>query len=247
MQAWRLRILRLAGGWLLLGVICQAWAQIGAGGVAGSPHHTGAGFFDIHVCNWPDRPVFFMALFSTTRFDEIAEIEVFDPGNRSMGKLDLTRYRLTRSPGNPEKRVFIANIAVPQAPADGWYSALVTMRSGERFNTRDYVAIGSLARPANMVPPEGADNVPLPRELKWDPVPGARFYQVFIKDMWDGERLIHTSAMLDQPRLALPPGLLQPGGMYAWRVHARDVNEDPRLGDFNLGSLSPELKFSVAP
>jgi len=34
--------------------------------------------------------------------------------------------------------------------------------------------------------------------------------------------------------------------VYAQCVHARDVNDDPVLGDFNLGSLSAEVKFSVA-
>jgi hypothetical protein len=188
-----------------------------------------------------------MALFSSTRYQDISEIEVYDPEKRSLGKLDLGRYRLVQNPGKPEKRVFIASIALPQKPADGWYSVQITMRSGKKFDARDYVALGRLPRAENLVPADGAENVPLPKELKWDPVPGAKFYQVFIKDLWDGERLIHTSNILDKPRLVLPPGLLQPGGAYSWRVHARDVNEDPKLGDFNLGSLSPELKFSVAP
>lgn len=247
MQNRRFGLLRLIGGSLLLAGMCQTWAQVGTGGGAGSAHNSEAGFFDIHVCNWPEQPVFLMALFSTIRFKEIAAIEVFDPGNLPLAKLDLGRYRLVRSPGKAEKRVFIANIAVPKQAADGWYSARVTMRSGERFGARDYVAVGRLARAGNLVPANGAENLPMPRELNWDAVPGAKFYQVFIKDQWDDERLIYTSAMLDKPRLSLPPALLQPGGAYAWRVHARDVNEDPVLGDFNLGSLSAEVKFSIAP
>lgn len=247
MQKWNSVWLRLAGAWLLAAGMCQAWAQVGAGGTTVSVHHNEVGFFDIHVCNWPNQPVFLMALFSTTRYGEIGEIEVFDSGNRSLAKLDLNRYRLVLSPGKPEKRVFIANIAVPKDHADGWYSARVTLRSGEKYAARDFVALGRLPRAQNLVPADGAENIALPKELKWDPVPGAKFYQVFIKDLWDGERLIHASAMLDRAQLVLPPGLLQPGGAYAWRVHARDVNEDPKLGDFNLGSLSAELKFSVAP
>lgn len=247
MRTWGLNALRLAGGWMLMAGLCQAWAQVGAGGVAGSVHQNDAGFFDIHVCNWPDRPVFLMALFSTTRFNDIAQIEVFDPGHRSLGKLDLGRYRLAKGPGNIEKRVFIGNIPMPQQATDGWYSTRVTLHSGKQLEAGDFVAIGKLPRAQNMLPPDGAEDTPLPRELKWDAIPGAKFYQVFIKDLWDGERLIYTSSMLDKPRLPLPPGLLQPGGAYAWRVHARDVNEDPIVGDFNLGSLSAELKFSVAP
>ena len=247
MKRWKSGLLRLAGTLLLAAGMCQAAAQVGAGAAVGSVHHNAAGFFDIHVCNWPNQPVFFLALFSTTQYADIGEIEVFDPENRSLGKLDLSRYRLVLDPGKPEKRVFIANFAVPPKAINGWYSVRVTMRSGKKFDARDYVALGRLPRAANLVPADGTENVALPKELKWDPVPGAKFYQVFIKDLWDGERLIHTSTMLDKPLLVLPPGLLQPGGAYAWRVHARDVNEDPKLGDFNLGSLSPELKFSVAP
>lgn len=41
--------------------------------------------------------------------------------------------------------------------------------------------------------------------------------------------------------------LLRRGGSYTWRVHARDVNEDKDLGDFNLGAMGPVLSFSVAP
>lgn len=247
MHAWRKTAVRLTGCWLLLAGMGQAWAQIGAGGTAGSPHHNEAGFFDMHVCNWPGQPVFLMALFSTTRFNEIAQIEVFDPGKRALAKLDLSRYRLVRDPGNSEKRVFIANIPVPPKSADGWYSARVTMRSGKQLDARDFVALGTLARAAHPVPADGAENLPLPQALQWDPVPGAKFYQVFIKDMWDGERLIYTSPMLEQAQLILPAGLLQPGGLYSWRVHARDLNEDPTFGDFNLGSLSREMTFSVAP
>ncbi|MBE0614513.1 MAG: hypothetical protein IH604_12660 [Burkholderiales bacterium] len=247
MQEWHLGLLRMTAAWVLAAGLSPASAQVGAGGAAGSVHHTEAGFFDIHVCNWPNQPVFLMALFSTTRYKEIGEIEVFDPGNRSLGRLDLRRYRLVLNPGKPEKRVFIANIAVPDKAADGWYSARITMRAGETFSARDYVALGRLPRAGDLIPADGAENVTLPKELKWNAVPGAKYYQVFVKDLWDGERLILTSTMLDKPRLALPPGLLQPGGAYSWRVHARDVNEDPKLGDFNLGSLSAEVKFSVAP
>ena len=242
-----LKLLQLAAGLLLATAAWQTWAATGAEAAKGMSHRNAAGFFDIHVCNWPDRPVFLMALFSTIRFNEIADIEVFDPAKKSIGKLDLASYRLSLEPGKPEKRVFMKQFTLAQQPANGWYSVLVRMRSGEQLPAYDLVTMGKLPRVANMVPADGAENVPLPRELRWDPIPGAGFYQVFIKDLWDGERLIYTSTFLNQPLLALPPGLLQAGGLYAWRVHARDVNDDPIVGDFNLGSLGPEIKFSVAP
>ena len=78
-------------------------------------------------------------------------------------------------------------------------------------------------------------------------MPGAQYYQVFIKDLWNGDQVIYTSNILAQPRLPLPPGLLQRGGEYTWRVHARDTNGHILLGDFNHGSLSREVGFSIVP
>lgn len=43
------------------------------------PHYTPTGFFDVHVCNWPEKPRFLMALFSTQYFDEVAKVPVFAP------------------------------------------------------------------------------------------------------------------------------------------------------------------------
>lgn len=70
---------------------------------------------------------------------------------------------------------------------------------------------------------------------------------MFIRDLWDDERLIYTSKLLTTAELVLPENLLQPGGYYSWIIHARDVNEDVRLGDFNRGSMSRPATFSVTP
>jgi len=212
-----------------------------------SPHRIDLGFFDIHVCNWSDRPMFFMALFSTTRFDEIAKVEVLDADGRALGELDLGKYRINKAPGKPEKRVFISQIPVPQGAKDGWYSARVTDRAGKQSVARDFVVLAPLPIVTGAQPKPDADDIPLPKELRWNAAAGAKHYQVFIQDLWDGEKLIYTSPLLDEPRVRLPEGLLKPGGMYAWRVHARDVNEHELLGDFNHGSLGPPMKFSVAP
>lgn len=211
-----------------------------------SPHRVELGFFDIHVCNWTDRPMFFMALFSTTRFSDIAAVEVFDPDGKSLGPLDLTRYRLPAVPGKVEKRVFISQIGIPKGSRDGWYTARITDRIGSVSVARDFVVIAPLPIVAGAQPAPGAENVPLPRELRWSAAPGAKHYQVFVQDLWEHEKLIYTSPILHEPRAVLPPGLLRAGGYYAWRVHARDVNEHELLGDFNHGSLGAIMKFSVA-
>ena len=67
---------------------------------------------------------------------------------------------------------------------------------------------------------------------------------MFIRDLWK-EKDIYTSELLDKPELLLPKGLLKAGGYYAWRVHARDVNEHALLGDFNNGSLTSHVTFSI--
>ena len=210
------------------------------------PHYSDAGVFDIHVCNWPNRPLFFMSLFSTTRFSEIETIEVLKPDGKLLSKMDLSKFRLVIKDGQPEKRVFIIQTDVPAKASNDWYSTRITMKDGKKYSARDYVFIQTLPIVTQPNPPANAENIPLPKDLSWSAVAGAKFYQVYIKDMWDEDRVIHTSGFLDQPRLQLPPGLIKPGGSYSWRVHARDVNEDIKLGDFNHGSLGAEQKFSVA-
>lgn len=210
------------------------------------PHYTDVGFFDIHVCNWPKRPLFFMSLFSTTRFNEIETIEVLMPDGKLLSKLDLSKFRLVLKKDKPEKRVFINQTDIPKNAPNGWYSTRITLKDGKKYSARDYVSIETMPIVSKLNPPADAENIPLPKELSWPAVAGAKFYQVYIKDMWEEERVIHTSGFLDQPRLQLPAGLIVPGGWYSWRVHARDVNEDKKLGDFNHGSLGTEQKFSVA-
>ena len=60
------------------------------------PHYTAAGFFDIHVCNWPDRELFFMPLFSTTRYSEITAIEVRHPDGKRLTALDLGNFMVLK-------------------------------------------------------------------------------------------------------------------------------------------------------
>ena len=64
---------------------------------ADDPHHTEVGFFDIHICNWPGRPLFYMSLFSTTRYSDIKEIEVFYPDGRPLSRMNLAKYPSSRA------------------------------------------------------------------------------------------------------------------------------------------------------
>ena len=210
-------------------------------------HYTSAGFFDIHVCNWPDQTLFYMPLFSTTRYAEVHSIEVRYPDGRLLVRLDLNRYKILHPKGKPEKHVFMQHVDIPSGATNGWYEAEITLNSGEKVKARDYIEIIKMPHPVGMQPPDGAEDIDVPRELTWKTTNGAGFYEVFIHDIWKDDRLIYTSKLLTEPRLELPANLIQPGGYYRWIVHARDINVDIRLGDFNSGSMSRPAMFSVRP
>lgn len=210
------------------------------------PHYTKVGFFDVHVCNWPGRPLFFLTLFSTERYNDVAAVDIFAPDGRPVGQLDMTRYRIWERKNKPDKHVFMKHLDIPDGHPDGWYSARVTMKDGSVYAARDYVVIHRLDIATGIQPADGAENVPAPKALTWSPIPGAKYYQVFVRDLWNGGDLILKSKLLSKPRLELPPDLVEPGGYYAWRIHARDVNGNALLGDFNHGSLSGEARFSVS-
>ncbi len=210
------------------------------------PHYNEIGFFDIHVCNWPDRSLFFMPLFSTPRFAETEKIEVFYPDGSLLSELDLRNFRKITPKNKPPKRVFMIETDVPPGAPDGWYSARISMKDGNQYLARDYVILDSLPHASGHVPAPDQEVDEVPKELAWDPIPGAGFYQVFIRDLWNDSKLIHGSKLLSESRLALPQGLLEKGGYYSWVIHARDTNEHVLLGDFNHGSLSQPVNFSIS-
>ena len=210
------------------------------------PHYTPAGFFDIHVCNWPDQPLFFKALFSTRRFDEIESVTISYPDGSPLGELGLERFRLIQKKGEPEKRVFITDFDVPQDAPDGVYRASVRLKNGETVPTQDKVLIRRMGQIGGQQPAPDSEVTEIPKELKWQAVEGAQFYQVFVRDMWQDGKLVFQSKLVKEPRVSVPAGTLQPGGFYAWRIHARDINEDIDLGDFNHGSINREATFTIA-
>jgi hypothetical protein len=212
---------------------------------AGDPHYSGAGFFDIHVCNWPGRSLFFMSLFSTTRFSEVKQIDVFTPAGELLVELDLNHYRSIRREKKPDKRVFIRQVDIPAAATDGWYSARITLTDNEVFTAKDYVIIYTLPQASGQSPANGAEVAEIPPRLSWEPVPGANYYEVFIRDLWDDDKLVYTSKLLDKPEISLPPGVLKKGGTYSWVIHARDTDSHILLGDFNHGSMTTPATFSV--
>jgi hypothetical protein len=211
----------------------------------GDGHYNMAGFFDIHVCNWPGRPLFFMPLFSTAGYDDIEKIEILYPDNSLLARLDLTSYRTIEKKDRPDKRVFIKQLDVPTEAVDGWYAARITLNNGKVQKARDYVIISKLARADGQVPRDEQELPAAPEALSWNAIPGAAFYQVFIRDLWDENSLVYSSSLLTEEKVVLPKKLLESGGHYSWTIHARDTNEDLMLGDFNHGSMSQPVSFSV--
>ncbi len=221
------------------------FSEVVHAGNEGDPHYNAAGFFDAHVCNWPENPRFLMALFSTPRFDEVARVSVFAPDGKFVGDLDLTRFRAFKAQSGQAKRAFIAHFDLPEKAVDGWYRAAVSLKDGSRFEARDYVIHHFMPSPTGTQPVPDAGDVPASAELRWDPIPGAKYYEVFLRDDWAAGTEATASGPLAEPRFVPPQGLLQPGGEYVWRIHARDSNGNVLLGDFNHGSLSPEMRFTV--
>jgi hypothetical protein len=209
------------------------------------PHYTKVGFFDIHVCNWPNRPLFFLAVFSSYEYKKLAKVEMFTPDGKSIGKFDFTKYRTIEQKGKPLKRAFIKQFDIPKSSGDGWYYTIATLKNGKAYRGEDFVVMREMQRASNMVPKPGAEDWPMPKQLKWDAIPGAKHYRVFIRDLWEGG-LIHSSKVLSKPFLDVPKKLLKPGGFYSWQIHARDVNENVILGDFNHGSLTNQMEFTLA-
>jgi len=213
--------------------------------VDGDPHRNEMGFFDIHICNWPNRPQFMKVLFSTTRFKEIKDMEVFSPDGDKITDIQREPYKLVLVKGKPEKRVFMTDVDVPRGSKNGWYYVVVTTNDDKEYRARDYVVVARLARATGLSPASEDVGVPVPQELKWNPVPGATYYKVFLWDEFAGTRILE-SELVREPRLKLKPGLIEPGGYYRWMVHARDVNESFILGDFNSGSISDKVGLSIA-
>jgi hypothetical protein len=127
---------------------------------------------------------------------------------------------------------------------DGWYRAEIDLKDGSRIEARDYVVHHFMPHPAGIHPAPGAWDVPASAELRWDPIPGAKYYEVFLRNDWEGTEAT-SSGLLTEPRFVPPKGSLQSDGEYVWRIHARDSDGNILLGDFNHGSLSPEMRFTV--
>lgn len=208
------------------------------------PHYSDVGFFDIHVCNWPKRPHFFKVLFSSAQYDSIESMTVYTPAKQSLITLDKNRFRTLKRKDKPDKRVYMLDIDVPEHASTGWYTIDVKTKDGQSFQASDYVIMSKLERATGMTPTDDDTVSQLPLTLKWNAIPGANFYQVFIRDEWTS-KLVYSSKLLSSSEAVVPEDKLEAGGYYSWSIHARDTNEHILLGDFQMGSLSEKAFFTV--
>ncbi len=207
------------------------------------PHYTSAGFFDLHICNWPGQPLIFLAVFSTLDYEKIESVTVFRPDNSKVGAFNLESFKVKKLKNNRNKQIYLARFATNSNEQDGWYKAVIQLTGGETIIAKDYINIKKMPAAKNITPASSLDIIQIPTALSWQEIPEAGYYKITIRDMWEGGKVIHSSPLLPHNEYSLPKGLIKSGGWYTWVVHARDVNEDLLLGDFNHGSLTSSLVF----
>lgn len=208
------------------------------------PHYTRAGYFDMHVCHWPDRPLFFTALFSTTRSDDLGSIDVFRADGKRLGALDLS-YSEPVLGADGTARAFKAHFEVERDAPNGWYYAQVTLKDGRKFTARDYVSVQAMPwveLKTQLHNGELASN----DVISWTQLPQPAFYRVVVIDLIQNKKMIYKSDLLTESHFRLPPGIVKSDGLYMLRVHARNRTREAKWGDFNHGSMTAEIPLAGA-
>lgn len=209
------------------------------------PHYNSLGFFDIHLCNWPERPNFFKILFSSEKYQDIESMSVYTPDDQLLANLDKKKFITLKRKNKPNKRVYIVDIDVPDFASTGWYKIDIKTDDGATYHAKDYIIMTRLEKISEMYPSGDEKEFDLPITLKWSPVAGSQYYQAFVRDVWT-EKLAFKSKLINTPEIKIPNDKLEPGGYYSWTVHSRDTNEHILLGDFHMGSMSKKTFFTVA-
>ncbi|MCK5383770.1 MAG: hypothetical protein KAJ65_08390, partial [Gammaproteobacteria bacterium] len=83
------------------------------------------------------------------------------------------------------------NRTPPADAQDGWYAARITLADGKVHSARDYVIISELDGASGQTPGHEQELPAPPEKLSWKAVPGAAFYQVFIRDQWNENSLVY--------------------------------------------------------
>ncbi|MFA5904019.1 MAG: carboxypeptidase-like regulatory domain-containing protein, partial [Desulfobacula sp.] len=111
--------------------------------------------------------------------------------------------------------------------ADGNVSAVIP----------DILTVNPIPIPENLSPVSGGNVFSTSPEMTWNPVPGASFYRVKIYKGYD--RRIYNSPRLPVNSFTVPPGILQQGQEYSYRVDAYRIED----GIFSNMSSSKTFAF----
>ncbi|UCB55541.1 MAG: hypothetical protein JSW45_03155, partial [Thiotrichales bacterium] len=150
------------------------------------PHYTTSGFFDVHICNWPDRAPFYMVLYSTENHQDIQSVDISGANGKLIGKLDLETYRFSEN--EPGTRILISHLPISRDYEDGWFVAKIRMKNGETQTATDLVIHKIMPEISGYQPKDGAEDIPLPDVLTWDDTFGAYWYRVWIRDNWNDRK-----------------------------------------------------------
>jgi len=93
----------------------------------GDSHYNDVGFFDIHLCNWPDRAPFYLAVFSTRQFNDLKSVDLLNARGEQFASLDLSKYKVSHTNDKAEKRIYMSQIQRTANYVDGWFSAKISI------------------------------------------------------------------------------------------------------------------------
>lgn len=146
-----------------------------------------------------------------------------------------------------DKKVFINQIPLPKNSVKGEFTAIVITKNNQIHHYADRMFLDKKVGFAKIdFPKNQATNISKTPTLKWSAPKNGHYYQVFIKDKWTGKS-IYSSKTLNKTEFKVPDNLLKNDGWYAWKVHAKDMDETILYGDFNAGSLSEYHSFTTLP
>lgn len=146
-----------------------------------------------------------------------------------------------------DKKVFINQIPLPKNTIKGEFTATVITNNKQVHHYADLMFLDKKVSSAKIdFPANNASKISTTPTLKWIAPENGQYYQIFIKDNWTGES-IYSTKTLYQTEFKVPDNLLKNDDWYAWKVHAKDMDETILYGDFNAGSLSEYHNFTTLP
>ena len=110
-----------------------------------------------------------------------------------------------------EKRAFLNQFETLKDSSNGWIRIKIEIKNGKIYTAQDYVVIDTLPQAQFLAPKDNAEETMPPKKLSWRAVPGAKYYQVYIRNFWNDEKVIFTSKLLNKPDLTILKGALHPG------------------------------------